>query len=797
MKLTFLEATTPLTKTYKKSGSELVKTPYPHVYEVTSIEEQCADITSFATLIKKHAAKNRCLLKGNVTRPLNCESRAGSTDSTANTDWVCLDIDGLPTTTTVVIDGVAHTASVTLDDLLEDLGLKDTSYVVQYSASYGIENQDLRCHVFMHLDRSYSAPLLKQWLIQLNHTSPLLSPHISLTKTGNALRWPLDISACQNDKLLYIAPPVLKGLNDPMGSKPRIHLIKKKNAQLSISNSITPTAINKDITTHTIANLRSAAGMPAVKGKFKMRGMTEVMLNPNMCTATEIKQERGFVYFNLNGGDSWAYFHPEEDPDFIYNFKGEPAYPTKELLPDYWESLHTLSSRTSSTGTTYLAFIDPATDNYWRGTYDESTDALDLTTTKSSKTVTDFAKTNGIPLFDNIIPEWRMTFDPHDNVRVDVANKTINTFQPSLYMKAKAKPVSLIPKTIRKVIFHVCGEDDEVFERYINWLAYVLQERDRPLTAWIFHGVPGTGKGTLLNKILRPLFGAAQLATPLMAQLEDKFNSFLEKSLIVAVDEVEADAFQSEKGVMANLRLYITEENVTVRNMYQSPRVCRNYSAWHFFSNASAPVRITKNDRRFNVAKYQPNKLIMEDKEFEQVEEELQRFHNYLLYLQVDKDRVTTPLINLDREILMDLSESSIDEVSNALLEGDMEFFIDQLPTDSTYQSNAAAMNRVEDYKKVIKELLSRTDRADGGCSIARDELRAIYDYTVGKMPESPNKFTSLLKHHRMPMTKVRVGKPVTGVRVAWKDVAHFSNFDLLFAPPKTSKPVLVKTKTK
>jgi len=70
---------------------------------------------------------------------------------------------------------------------------------------------------------------------------------------------------------------------------------------------------------------------------------------------TEMKVERGFVYFNLNGGDSWAYYHPENNPDYILNFKGEPAYLTKELLPDYWQQLTNTgsSTRTSSDGVLY------------------------------------------------------------------------------------------------------------------------------------------------------------------------------------------------------------------------------------------------------------------------------------------------------------------------------------------------------------------------------------------------------------------------------------------------------------
>jgi hypothetical protein len=56
------------------------------------------------------------------------------------------------------------------------------------------------------------------------------------------------------------------------------------------------------------------------------------MLKPDSAVITEMKAERGFVYFNLNGGDSWAYYHPESNPDYIYNFKGEPSYLLKNKV---------------------------------------------------------------------------------------------------------------------------------------------------------------------------------------------------------------------------------------------------------------------------------------------------------------------------------------------------------------------------------------------------------------------------------------------------------------------------------
>ena len=79
---------------------------------------------------------------------------------------------------------------------------------------------------------------------------------------------------------------------------------------------------------------------------------------------------------NLNGGDSWAYWHPEGNCEIIYSFKGELPYATKELLPEYYaqakaDILAALRDKTGAGAYTagdeqplLLAFRDRATGVY-------------------------------------------------------------------------------------------------------------------------------------------------------------------------------------------------------------------------------------------------------------------------------------------------------------------------------------------------------------------------------------------------------------------------------------------------
>lgn len=796
MRVTFLEAQTPLTKQFTKTAAGVEKTPYPLTWEFTSHDEDIETLADFEKVLKRHAAAGHCLLKGKIARPLVKESRAGSTATQDETQFIVLDLDGLPDTWQST---EGPRIQVTIDVLLDQLGLSKIDYIVQWSASYGIENKKLRAHVFMLLDKPYSAPLLKQWLIQLNHACPLLRDAMGLTKTGNAISWPLDVSACQNDKLIYIAPPVLKGITDPLAKGKRISLVKRGSPHLVLP-AVASTSANREATVKRIEALREAAGLPKRKISYKMHGSVEVMVKPDAAVITEMKQERGFVYFNLNGGDSWAYYHPENNPDFIHSFKGEGSYLTKELLPDYWSQL-VGSPRVSSTGELYLAFCDRSTSTYWRGTYNQQTDLLQLHQAKNETQIRHFAAQYGMPMGD-FIPEWDLTFDPHDNVRVDPTNRTVNLFQPTPYMLTPPKKVSTPPKTIMKIVEHVLGNDKACVDHFMNWLATIVQQRDRTRTAWVLHGVPGTGKGVLMNKVLRPLLGENQTALRRMEELNEPYNHWMKSALLVFIDEVQTKALVNERGAMAKLKNFITEEIVTIRAMYSGGHESRNYANFIFASNMPDPVSIDKHDRRFNVGRYQPNKLVITDAELVQVGKELQSFYDYLSTCKADFDLAGTVLDNEDRNTMVSISESSVDTVGSAVLEGRFEFLIDQLPTDTLYTSNAMTFNKVEDYRKTLADIMARTDKNSGACSISRDELYRIFEFTVGNMPSTPNKFTSLLKHHRIHIAKVWCdGKTVNGIKTAWRDTAHWQAYhDALFpqqAAKATSKakPKLMKVK--
>ena len=277
-----------------------------------------------------------------------------------------------------------------------------------------------------------------------------------------------------------------------------------------------------------------------------------------------------------------------------------------------------------------------------------------------------------------------------------------------------------------------------------------------------------------------------------MEELAEPYNGYMENSFFVFIDEVQTSVMQNEKSIMAKIKNFITEPTISIRTMHQNARPAQNYTNWIFASNMPDPVAVDMNDRRFNVGRYQDEPLIITKEEIDSIPKQLQAFYDMLMMYQVNEEQASTPLDTEDRQNLMRISEASIDSVARALLEGDFEFFLDHLPTNQV--SNNVTLDLVEDYKNTLLRILKRHE--GGEYNIARDELRHIFEWTVGDMPKSPNKFTSRLKHHRIHTVRMRVdGILAHGFKTNWKNIPPDARARLSGKPAAVSTMPVRKTK--
>jgi len=754
MEAYFLASDRPIVKSYHVNGRGTIKKqPYPFVSQFTSFKYSINSLQELIFCIQEFASQGHCMLKGALQRPLKHESRAGSTSPDSLTDWICLDFDGV-------------TAFKTVDAALKAMGLGDTGYVLQWSASHKVPNEKpgLNCHVFMLLDEPQHPDTLKRWLKHLNLEH--FNEQLKMTKSGNSLLWPLDITTCQNDKLLYIAPPEFDGIDDPI-KKDRITIVERKYEKIDLSTHLTdlppPNIIHER--EHKALNVaRKKAGLkPRRTYRFKAEDDFTYLPKPDAAQVTGIKSERGFTYLNLNGGDSWGYFHPIDNPTYVHNFKGEPVYRTEELLPTYWAEIKARIQRVEpdAAGKVYLAFRDFETATYWNGIYDAGSNKIvKLAQAKSETQLRHFMKQHGQPIGD-FVPDWEIIFDPHAGYVIDQKNRKLNVYMPSKYFLEGCQTVETIPSTVRRVIFHALGSDEEVLEHFLNWLAVIAQKLTMTQTAWVLHGTQGTGKGVMFHQILTPLFGVQNVTARRMEELGSDFTEFMKNKFIVFIDEVASGNSLFHERIAAKLKNLIVEPRISVREMYKPSIIMSNFCNLIFASNSPRPVAIAPDDRRFNVAKYQGEALKITSDEIAILALELPNFYSYLMTRTADMDKARTPIITEDRLRIINLSRTSIDIGIEALKNGDFQFFEEMLVERTEILSPRIQM-AYDQYRALIEEI-----KATKRTKLSRDDLLIIFRWCVDKVPEAPRKFTSMLNHHGLNL------KPV------WNGTTSFRGYDV------------------
>jgi hypothetical protein len=744
MNIYFLEAKVPLTKTFRPDGTS---DQYPLISKFTSTEVSVETIEQFYDALVEHSQKGHCLLKGALSRPLVNESRAGSTDPDAPTMWVCIDVDGL-------------TAYKDLDTWIAATPLANVSHIVNWSASSGLKT-GVRAHVVALLSQFQSPQTLKAWLKSLNLNDAAISGQLGLTRAKATIKWIIDPTVAQSDKLIYTtAPTLVPPLADPHPGLLRYELRLRTEATLALG----PVDIEgiRAAETKKTNELRALEGLPSKRTHAYVRaGQVEYLSKPGVTAeVTGVKKDRGYTYLNLNGGDSWGYYHPDNVVEFLYNFKGEPTYKLKEICPDYYSTaIGELQATPDKTGRVFLAFREFRTGQYWNGVFVESSNSLSLATARSTQQLDHFMAQYQAP-WDGVPKDWSIEYAPSKAKRVDFENRTINTYESPNHAFDPNHQYALPPVT-EKVINHVCG-CAQIAMVFINWLAFIVQTKSRPSTAWLFHGTQGTGKGLLANYVLPALLGKSNTALRRQSELEERFNSYLESKVVVVVDEVQMGALSGAKRINSDIKNYITEDTITIRRMrvdgYSIPNTC----SLIFCSNMPDPVILDETDRRMHMGAYQPNKLQITTSEVAQLEKEAEQLNGYLLQFAVDPDKARYPQWTEAKKNVLDLSLSGPEVLARAIKAGDFAYFVDQLP-DTKTQITLPREIQLKNYISTLRGIAKR------GNNLTRDEAHTLFVWTQGTSETSTTKFATYLKHLRLELKKIRIdGAVVTAIPVVW-----------------------------
>lgn len=748
-KLTFLSGDVPLTKTIRADGS---KTSYPNVKNFTSIEVKVNSLHDFHKVLVEMADSKAkpCLLKGNLSQPLINQPRKGMMPPNTQTHWVCFDLDNAPFSNA--------------DEFMRAIGMGDVSYIQQFSSSHGLtKNKSLNCHLFVLLSKAVSPQHLKAWLMHLNLSIPILERAITLSNQRTALHWPLDITTCQNDKLLYIATPIFDGLKDPL-PKQRIQYVARPRLSIDITKmELRPIESLKKLQVTKRNDLRKAIGLDAVTHKVKIVEDYAIQPNADEASYDIVETNEEYTRLNLNGGDSGAYWFYNHDFELIRNFKGEDFVYMKDVLPDLYKALkrdrREVSFTPSVNGDRVLAFREKRTGQYWKGLWNEQARDLDIHPIDSKDKLHDFLQGHGV-VPPPYVEEWRLVFEPCNPVIVDEENHVVNYFVPPIFEQVKGSyPI------IQRCLNSAVGTG-EVQEHFLNWLAVIFQTHRKTRTAWILHGTQGTGKGILFERIIQPLLSPRYTRHLLANSLSSDFNGWQEHKLFAFIDEIEVDLFEKKSKVESFLKDLVVAPIDKIHRKGQDEYEAPSYINLMFGSNKPHMIVIPSNDRRFNVATYQSVRWYPTREEIEQqLPKELPAFAHYLMTRKADIERAGSILETEDRKRVQELSISSADELAHDILSGNLSKLADYLPDNNFLNTHGLLPPTAQAYEQIIKNII-----VDDHSNLSRDKLQVIFQHCIGKVSESPNRFTSYLKHHGIVPKDIKDrGVMIKGIKVNWK----------------------------
>ena len=807
MQLTFLNAANGQ-RLSKKHCPKNGFTPYPHVKNVTSHEEtiplNTTGLAMFEKLIRHHGDQGHCLLKGNLKRHIDNESRAGKTDRVAYSNLLVLDIDGikLPGHTnpkTYTGADVKTLAKAVMRELPPEV--QDCSFVAQASASLGLKGDKVSLHIFILLSHAMPSKAMKLWLQNCNFESHLFSSQLELSSNGHSLKYPLDVSVADNSKLIFIAPPTFEdGTHDPFSAPAervvRVSGITETLDLAKLMGNISPEVVYQKSNEHK-NKLRTQRGFRAKKEKLSYATVDnrqeEILDNPDrMSIAISDDSNPPFIRCNVNGGDSNAYYFKLEDPTYMFNFKGEPIWSIEKADPDFYRSLfdvYEAEMEKEGRANFPIALRDFYTDTYYNGVFDPNlnqfSDDFPLMPCASSS-IEGFMRSHGRSKPD-YVPDARVIFDPSSNedaVNLEKIPYHINMFRKTEYMLANRKHAPLgmgdsqmIAEScplIHKLMTHILGGSALEVEHFTNWLAYIFQTKKKAMTAWVLQGVPGTGKGIFYTKVLRPLFGNEHVPMRALQNIEEQFNLYMRQALFLVVDEFHmASANSGTMKIADKLKNAITENTMTIRAMRSNQVEMPNFTNFIFLTNRMDAVKIEEGDRRYNIAPRQEQKLENVYPEvidgIDDIKSELHEFAALLRAYRVNKQLVRTPIANNAKAQMAQVTMSVMEEFFAAVRNGNLHFFLDILDINLT---NVLQGQEITTAQRFVKQWVAETQVPYS--IIPMEHLRVVYgvltdDRLSQREFQKKAARCGIVKDRKRQHGAPRSANPLTGVVVNWR----------------------------
>lgn len=786
-----------LAKTITKDGS----LPYPLAKKFTShvtyLSPDEAGVREAFAVMQSHALKGHAIHKGVLKEPILGESRAGKTDTNASTNLLVIDLDdyvpNTPLATPITAESLADLVRSIRNLLPEPLA--STACIGNASASTGFKPSGaVGIHLFFLLDRPVAPTQLSHWLTSLNFNIDEFSTQLKLNRSCISLKYVVDPVVARNAQIIYVAPPELSGVDDPFASpQARWALVEGDTWTCDLQpllDSCVPAAVQQEAEKR-LAEARKSMGLKKMTPRYRRLEIDgqkmQVLTNPDQMQLTLVRTTDKYAYWNINGGDSNAYYNPIGSPEIIFNFKGEPPFEMKQANEDvynwYCETYKTHIRNVSDPRP--LAFREQSSDQHYAVEFNPRDDRVIRVNKIQKQNIEDWYASYGIPVPDPI-PQWDVLFNPQSTTVIDWDNHKLNLFQPTELLRnppailptyakckigeAQPKLVGLCPNIFR-VLFHICGNAPAEFEWFINWLAFTVQTRQKAMTAWVFSGCPGTGKGIFFERILRPIIGEPYATKKRLDHLEEQFNAYLERTLFLVYEEFRLSDSKQDGKLLNKLKDEIASGITNIRAMRTDVAEKANYTNYIFFSNHLDVIRIEEGDRRFNIAPPQlvPLRAIWPTitSELHLIDDEIGTFAGFLMAYDVCENSARTCIENEAKAKMKQLAMGYNERFCLAVRNGQLDYFMDVFDMDIA--NDLTKSTQITTAQKYVRHWAGQIGK--GPVRVPASDLFTVYIAMHDAQRLTQPKFTQMLGRNDVPVER----KKHNGSKVSCVDIEWFS----------------------
>lgn len=815
--LSFLEPARNLrlAKVITQEGSQ----PYPNVKTLTShthyLEASQTGLEEAFRLLQHHALLGHCLHKGVLKEPIINESRRGKADANAPTSLLVIDLDDY------VPDLKLPGAGITSEHLAATVAairaqlpapLNTTACIANASASTGLKpNGVIGLHLFFLLDKAVPVSQLTHWLTGLNFVIDSFQSQVKLNRSGMSVKWVCDPVVARNSQLIYIAPPELAGVADPFASpQDRWALLPGEQATcdlLPVLAELIPASVQQSAE-RLLSELRKSAGLKKLNPRYRRLDIdgqkVQVLTNPDQLQMTLVRTTEHFAYWNINGGDSNAYYNPIGNPEIIYNFKNEPPFELKQANEDVynWYCEQYKQQIRDTSDPRPLAFRELTSDQHYAVEYNPRDDRVIRINKIARQNIEDWYATYGLPVPDPM-PQWDVIFDPASTTVLDWDHHKLNLFQPTDLLR---NPPAILPTyakrklgeakdalgqlcpLIHRVLYHICGNGDLEYEWFINWLAFTIQTRKKVETAWVFSGVPGTGKGIFFERILRPIIGERYATKKRLDHLEEQFNAYLQQTLFLVYEEFRLSDSKQDGKLLNKLKDEIGSNTTNIRAMRTDVVEVPNYTNYIFFSNHLDAIRIEEGDRRFNIgpAQLTPLRAVWPKitEEIDRIDDELGTFVGFLMAYEASEQNARVPLENEAKRNMKQLAMGYNERFCLAIRKGELDYFLDIFDMDIA--NDLTKSTQITTAQKYVKHWAQAAQTGEE-LLIPTSDLLTVYLAMHDARAVTQTKFGLMLGRNDIQTRRARVRKgQSTCVTVRWHSALDPLELAELAAPNNT-----------